>query len=112
MRIGFDFDGTITKAPHVFKLLIESLFSQNHTLFLISGTHVNLKHELISELISYGIEPNMFSEIILKDISGDISDVTKWKYNNIDLLKIRLYFENRDETANKLSNLATILKII
>lgn len=113
MNIGFDFDGTITKNPWLFKQLIDMFRSVNgvRSVYIISGTSHADRHKLLNELKAFNITVNP-ENIITKPESGNISDVTMWKYNLVDELKIRLYIENREETAVKLSELCTIFKII
>jgi hypothetical protein len=110
MKIAFDFDGTITKNPTLFKVLIESLQSSHHDVYLISGTSEEKRAELLSELRDYGISFSSHS-IILKPIAGNIHEVTQWKYDVIDKLKIRCFFENRRETAKKINELCTTFLI-
>jgi len=108
MNIGFDFDGTITKNPFIFKVLIESLKKDND-LFLISGTSEGERNNLIKELISFGIQESSFKNIVLKEEStSNVNEVSLWKKHKIDTLKIRLYFENREETANIVSDLCNV----
>ena len=108
MRIGFDFDGTITKNPFIFKVLIDSL-KINNELYLISGTSIKDKSKLIQELNTFGLSEMDFTCLVLKEEStSDVNIVSEWKKNKIDTLKIRLYFENREETANKIVDLCNV----
>lgn len=111
MKIAFDFDGTITKAPHIFKVLIKAL-KKNHSLYIITGTNVKDMNNLLIELQSYNIKPKWFKNIFYRDKPGNLDEVSKWKAKILDEHKIRLYFENRQETCQYLSELCNILKII
>ncbi len=113
MKFGFDFDGTITKNPATFKVLINCLAAnEKNKLYLISGTAKSKYEDVCSELLTYDINPLIFTKIILKDQETDIDQTTKWKFQKIDELKIRCFFENREETCKTLSELCTILKVI
>lgn len=108
MKIGFDFDGTITKNPFIFKILVESLQKDND-LYIISGTSYADKRMLLSELNSFSINENYFKEIILREESStDVMVVSEWKKHIIDKYKIRLYFENRKETAIQINDLCNV----
>lgn len=111
MRFGFDFDGTITKNPIVFKILIESLIKNNYDVYIISGTAESKRKNVVQELNSYGVKLEKVN-LILKETESDIYSTTKWKFDHIDKLKIRCYFENRNITANDISELCTVLKVL
>lgn len=111
MKIAFDFDGTITKNPFFFKFLIESLINNGSEIYIISGTCKKDRKKMLKEIKSYNIK--IFSEnIITKDKPGNLIDVTEWKKKVIDELKIRVYFENREETSKLVSELCTVFKIL
>lgn len=110
MSIGFDYDGTITKNPYLFSQLIKSLQLSEHKIYIISGTREALRHELELELIEYDIMLDS-NFIILKPEPGDIDAVTEWKYDMIDKLKIRCFFENRAHSAKKINELCTTFLI-
>ena len=112
MRIGFDFDGTITKNPAAFKVLIESLFAAGHELYLISGSSIQCADAIVKELNEYEINHLHFTHIILKPEESDIATTSLWKYNIIDKNKIRCFYENRRETSAMISELCTVFNII
>lgn len=109
MRIGFDFDGTITKNPYLFKIFIEALVKDKvNEIYIISGTAELDRTKLLSELSDYGILDLINNDnIILKQEDGNIDDVSNWKFGIIDKYKIRCYFDNRSETLEVVSSLCT-----
>jgi hypothetical protein len=111
MNIGFDYDGTITKNPHLFKEIILAFQLSGHEIYIITGTVENLRTKLNAELIEFGIDPESI-KIIMKPSAGDLKDVTTWKCGQIDILKIRCFFENKSYTAKKINSLCTTLKIL
>lgn len=111
MKIGFDFDGTITKNPFLFRILINSLIASGNEIYIISGTAEKDRLILTNELKSFGIINVPNSNIILKYEYGDVADTTNWKFNIIDKYKIRCYFDNRPETIKKLNMLCTTFLI-
>lgn len=110
MRIAFDYDGTITKNPYLFKVFAEAL-KEKHELYIISGTNMKLYKELVSELSDMGLDEKWF-RIVLKPKDGDLDDVTEWKKGIIDTYKIRCYFENRQKTADAINEFCTTFKIL
>lgn len=110
MNIAFDFDGTITKNPFLFKSLIELLMPM-YDIYIISGTAKKDQNKLLKELLNYNINIDL-NNILLKDDYGDINNTTEWKYNIIDKYKIRLYFENRLDTAQKIQELCTVFHVL
>lgn len=110
MKIGFDFDGTITKNPAVFKVLIDALQISHHDVYLISGTVQSERDKVIEELREYDISFSS-NNIILKPEVGSLEEVTNWKFEMIDRLKIRCFFENRTETAKKINEICSTMVI-
>ena len=113
MIIAFDHDGTITKNPFIFKVLIDSLVKSEHRIYIISGTAKEDRYNLISELESFNISliPGKI-DLILKDTYSDIKETSEWKKEMIDRLKIRCYFENRMETAETIRDLCNVFLVM
>ncbi len=111
MRIGFDFDGTITKNPFLFKKFIDIFRTAGIEIFIISGTAEVDRPRLLAELESYEIRiPN--DCIILPPQYNDVLETSTWKRDQIDKLKIRAYFENRIETISVINDLCTTFRVL
>lgn len=112
MRIAFDYDGTITKNPFLFKEIIEAMYKNGHELYIITGTEQKHRKQLMAELNSFGINKDCIEAIFMKPKKGNVKNVTKWKCKVIDSIKIRCFFENREESAIKINNFCTTFKIL
>ena len=106
LRIAFDFDGTITRYPHLFKEMIESYVSQDHKVFIVTGT----KDEriVIDKLREWGF-PSI--GILVLPEHKEYSDVPKFKREFCIINKIDLMYENNEFTAELIREVCPVFLV-
>ena len=94
LRIAFDFDGTVTRYPHLFKEMVESYVYQHHNVFIVTGTK---DESLVRRKLNEWGFPQMGILVLPED--KEYSDVPKFKKNFCTREKIDLMYENNQYTA-------------
>lgn len=93
LRFGIDIDGTISRAPHHFRRLIDALLDRGNEVYIITGRTEDMRQQTEALLDCLGIR---YTDLVMRPV-GWKSDVTDFKVREVRKRKLHLMIDDDPE---------------